>query len=135
MYKKLAALIFVLPMLFAGCGSPSSPTLTGTVTYRQKIALPTDAGVNVSLQDISRADAPAIVLGQQTIETKGAQVPISFAIPYDSSKIDSTHSYSVRATIKDATGKMLFTSNTTTPVISRGNPTKNIEIILVQIGA
>src|SRR5258708_34753519 len=44
--------------------------VTGTVTYRQRIALPRQAVVQVQLLDVSKADAPAIVIAEQTIETK-----------------------------------------------------------------
>lgn len=48
----------------------------GTVTYRPRIALPPNAVVEVSLVDVSRADAPAITLAGQSIVTGGRQVPI-----------------------------------------------------------
>src|SRR5512139_294870 len=104
MNRKTTVMIFLLvPVLLIGCGKSSSdtPTVSGTVTYRQKIALPVDAVVTVTLEDVSRADAPADVMGQQMIETKGEQVPVPFAIPYDPSKIEENHNYNVRATIKD----------------------------------
>jgi putative lipoprotein len=138
MNKKTSFIIVLLVLvLFTSCESPPSDTLTvtGTVTYRQKIALPVDTVVTVTLEDVSRADAPADVMGQQVIETKGAQVPISFAIPYDSSKIEENHNYNVRATIKDPSGKLLFTSDTNVPVITRGNPTDDVEIIVVPSGS
>jgi putative lipoprotein len=137
MEKKIALIIFLLvPVLLIGCGSTSSSTatVTGTVTYLQKIALPADAVVTVTLEDVSRADAPADMLGQQVIEPKGAQVPIPFAVPYDSSKIQDNHTYSVRATIKDGSGKLLFTSDTSVPVITRGSPTENVEIVVIPSG-
>lgn len=134
MNRKTTFMIFLLiPVLLMGCGTPSSDTLTvsGTVTYRQKIALPVDAFVTITLEDVSRADALAVVVGQQVIETKGTQVPIPFAVPYDSSKIEENHNYNVRAAIKDSSGKLLFTSDTNVPVITRGNPTEDVEIIVV----
>ena len=36
-------------------------TLEGTAAYRERIALPPDAVFEAVLQDISRADAPAVV--------------------------------------------------------------------------
>ena len=51
--------------------------LSGTVTYLQRITLAPDAVVEVTLQDVSKADAPAEVISTQTIETQGAQVPIA----------------------------------------------------------
>ena len=37
----------------------SMKTITGTVAYRERIALPPNAVVSVALEDVSLADAPA----------------------------------------------------------------------------
>ncbi|MHC6802504.1 YbaY family lipoprotein, partial [Vibrio antiquarius] len=37
----------------------SMKTITGTVAYRERIALPPNAVVTVALEDVSLADAPA----------------------------------------------------------------------------
>ena len=58
-------------------------TLSGTVTYRQRIALAPDAVVEVTLQDVSKADAPAEMISTQKIETNGAQVPIAYTLCED----------------------------------------------------
>ncbi|MDQ3175872.1 MAG: YbaY family lipoprotein, partial [Acidobacteriota bacterium] len=52
----------------------NSATVTGTVTYRQRIAMPPGAVVEVSLLDVSRADAPAVVLDKLEIKPT-TQVP------------------------------------------------------------
>jgi len=102
------------PALGAGTGN-----VTGTVAYRQRVALPPDAVVEVRLQDTTRADAAARTIGQATIPTHGAQVPIPFRIDFDPAAIDPSHSYSVRATIS-VDGRLLFTSTTVYPVLTRG---------------
>jgi len=94
-------------------------TITGTVNYRHRMALPPDAVVDVSLQDTTLADAPARIVGQTTIATRGAQVPIPFRIDYDPSAIEPSHRYTVRATIT-VDGRILFTSPTAYPVLTRG---------------
>jgi uncharacterized lipoprotein YbaY len=111
----------------------AEPTITvsGTVTYLERIALPDDAVVNVQLQDTSLADAPATVLGEQTIETAGQQVPIPFEIPFNPDDIVERNTYTVRATIRDGEGTLLFTSDTAIPVITNGNPTEDVEIVTV----
>ena len=93
--------------------------VVGTVTYRHRVALPPDAVVEVRLQDTSRADAAARTVGQATIATSGAQVPIPFRIEFDPAAIDPSHSYSVRATIT-AGGMLLFSSARMYPVLTRG---------------
>lgn len=77
------------PPASADPGQPSGLTgvLKGKVTYRERIALAADAIVEVVLQEVSRADAPATSIASQTIETQGAQVPIPFALTYDPAQI------------------------------------------------
>lgn len=62
-------------------------TLSGTVTYRERMALPSDARVTVSLADVSLADAPAQVLGETVVDPAGRQVPIPYQISYDDSAL------------------------------------------------
>ena len=60
-------------ILLAACGpdttdsglSESAATVNGSVTYRERIALGETAVVEISLQDVSRADAPAIDIARQ----------------------------------------------------------------------
>jgi uncharacterized lipoprotein YbaY len=111
--------------------SAAGARITGTVTYRERIALPPNAVVEVSLQDVSRAGAPAIVLGEQTITTGGRQVPIPFEIAYDPAAIDQRLTYSVRARIS-VDGQLMFTSTTATLVITRGKPTE-VEIVVQRV--
>jgi putative lipoprotein len=118
---------------------PAGPSLpvsavSGTVTYLQRSALPPTAVIEVQLQDVSRADAPAEVIATQTIEANGQQVPFPYELKYDPAKIDPAHRYAVRATIKDG-DQLLFTSTTSYPVITNGAPTSNVEIIVEPVSA
>lgn len=75
------------------------PTVSGTVAYRQRIALPPNAKLVVRLEDTGRADAPATVIAETTIETNGQQVPIPFTLTYDPAQISPRGRYTVRAQI------------------------------------
>lgn len=133
MLSKLIPMLVLLCgiTILAGCGGSSESGVTGTVTYLQRIALPPDAVVTVRIEDVSKADALAEVMGEQVIQTKGAQVPIPFSVPYDPDKIIDNHTYSLRVWIEDGTGKLLFINDTSIPVITNGNPTLDIEVIVV----
>ena len=61
----------------------ATPTLSGTVAYRERIALPPDAVLTVRLLDVSRADAASVTLGETRVETDGRQVPLPFTVRYD----------------------------------------------------
>ena len=107
--------------------------VSGTVTYRQRNALPANAVLIVKIVDVSRADASAIVINEQRIDTAGKQVPIDFDITYDRSKIQDRNRYAVQAEIRDNAGRLLFITDTSYPVITQGNP-RNVEITVVPVG-
>ena len=101
--------------------------VTGTVTYRERIALTPNAVVEVKLIDVSRADAPSGTIGEQIIENPG-QVPITFEIGYDPADIDPTFSYAIRAVIKQG-DELAFTTDRRYSVITRDNPT-HVDLVL-----
>jgi putative lipoprotein len=108
----------------------SMKTITGTVAYRERIALPPHAVVTVALEDVSLADAPAKVLAKQTFETEGKQVPLAFELSYNSNDIKPNHRYSLRARI-EVDGKLRFINDTSTPVITDAEQTHEANIRLV----
>lgn len=112
----------------AGNSTAQQSTVTGTVTYRMRIALAPTAVVKVQLLDVSRADAPATVIAEQIIETKGKQVPIPFSLTYDPAQIKENMRYQVRAQIM-IDGNLAFTSTQAYSVITQGNP-KQVEILV-----
>ncbi len=106
-------------------------TVSGTVSYRQRIALPSDAILVVRLEDVSRADAPSTVVAEQTIETAGQQVPIAFTLTYEPDQIQPQNRYVVRAQIFYG-DQLRWTSTTAYPVITQDNPTE-VAIMLEQV--
>lgn len=106
----------------APAGGGAAAKVTGTISYRERIALPPEALITVRLVDVSRADAPALLLGEQVFEAGGRQVPFRFEIPYDPAGIDERMSCAVQARI-EAEGRLLFVSDRHYPVITRGAPT------------
>lgn len=102
--------------------------VTGTVVYRQRIALPPEAVVHVRLEDVSRADGPATVIAEADIDRGGRQVPIAFRLEYEPSRIDPSHRYALRATIRSGE-RLLFTSTSAHPVITAGAPS-HVEIVV-----
>ncbi|MBN9218746.1 MAG: YbaY family lipoprotein [Mesorhizobium sp.] len=73
-------------------------TVRGEVVYRERIALPPSAVLSVQLADVSLADAPARIIGEQKIKPAG-QVPISFEIKFDPSVIRPQMTYALQARI------------------------------------
>ncbi|AXJ03500.1 hypothetical protein CFN16_04970 [Pseudomonas fluorescens] len=105
--KKLSLL--AAATLLSACQSttPSGQaSLDGEVFYLQRIALPPSATLSVSLQDVSLADAPAVVLDVQKGPVKG-QVPLPFHLSYDPAQVKPGHRYSVSARI-EVNGELMF---------------------------
>lgn len=107
--------------------------VTGSVTYLQRIALPANAVVSVQLVNISRQDAPAVVLAEQTSPTNGQNPPYPFTLQYDPMQIVANNTYAVQARITVA-GQLRFVSTQTYLVITQGRPTTNVEVIVEQAG-
>jgi uncharacterized lipoprotein YbaY/uncharacterized membrane protein/membrane-bound inhibitor of C-type lysozyme len=120
-----------------GCAAgPSSlpATLVGTATYRERMALPPGATLEVRLEDISVADASASVLVQRTFSIDG-QVPIPFELGYQSDRIQATRRYGVRATIRDSDGRSMFTTTSHQPAFVDGRPVVPLELVLSRSGS
>lgn len=109
-----------------------SGVLTGTVTYRQRIALPPNAVVEVKLSDVSRMDVAAIDVATQTIVTKGEQVPIAYELKYDPAKIDPRMTYAVSARIT-VDGKLAWINDTRYSVLTRDAPATGVEIVVIPV--
>lgn len=73
--------------------------MTGTISYRQRIALTPAAVVEEKLLDVSRADAPSVTIAEQVIKPAGRQVPIAFELPYDARRIEERHRYVIQVRI------------------------------------
>ena len=106
--------------------------VSGTVSYRQRIALPPEAQLVLKLEDVSLADAPSVVIAEKTIETAGRQVPIPFVLTYDPDEIQPQNRYVVRAQIFYG-DQLRWTSTTAYPVITQDSPT-DVTIELEQVG-
>lgn len=108
-------------------------TVTGTLAYRERIALPDNAVVSVTLQDVSLMDAPAKVIATQRFETKGKQVPFPFELSYNRADIQARHRYSVSARI-EVNGKLRFITDTHYAVITDDDHTQQVNLKLIGVG-
>jgi len=110
-------------------------SITGSASYRERIALPPEAVFEAVLLDIAIADAPARELGRVRLEPAG-QPPHLFTIPYRASDLSPRGRYAVRATVRHG-DRLLFTTDTITPVLSGGpqaGPQPPVTLQLVQVG-
>jgi len=131
--KKIGLLLFIIFTMFILLGCSKTANVTGTITYSEEIALPAGGVVvTVKIEDVSRADAPAVTIGQQVLENPG-QVPIPFEVEYNPADIDERYVYALRVRI-EVNGKLWFINTSRYAVITRGNPTNNIEVTVQKQG-
>ncbi|WP_421913689.1 YbaY family lipoprotein [Mesorhizobium sp.] len=105
-FAPLVIGILAVPELSAA----AEKAVKGEVVYRERIALPPNAALSVQLADVSLADAPAAIIGEQKMSPAG-QVPISFEIKFDSSAIRPRMTYALEARIT-VDNKLIFISDT-----------------------
>jgi putative lipoprotein len=104
-------------------------SVSGNVTYRVRKALPPDALITVQLIDAGSGNEPVKVLGEQTIEARGRQVPFAYKVAYDPKAIAAKNRYQVSAQISVG-GDLWFATETPPRVITGGNP-KRRDIVLI----
>jgi len=125
--------------LLSACAVPSSPAaggtaqlrVTGTVTYRERIALDPAADIVVQLLDVSLMDAPSKVLAEQRIKANGKQVPFAYELKVDAARIDPRMRYAVSARITRGE-QLLFINDTQYPVLTQGGTT-SADLVLVRV--
>lgn len=139
MFRKPILIAFVI--LLSGCSAPGAkptpegtdnrPSVTGTISYRERIQLPPDAIIEVSLLDVSLMDVAAKLISRQTITPQHA-VPIPFRLHYDPQVIDARMTYAVQARILDGNDKLLFVTDTSYQVLTRDQP-NHVDLVLKHI--
>ena len=112
-------------------GRKPNASVSGSVTYRERLALSPGAKLVVELRDVSYQDAAAPLIARQTINGPG-QVPITFKVEYNRDDIDSRNIYGISARIIESDGRLAFINDTAYEVITRGKPSK-VDMLLVLV--
>lgn len=81
-------------------------TVTGTALYRERMALPPGATFEAMLEDVSRAGAPATILGRYGPVPAGTP-PFAFKIEYADAAVVPGGRYNVRTSVRSG-DKLLF---------------------------
>jgi putative lipoprotein len=116
-----ALLACLFPIALAGCSSPpgtvpSSPLVTGSVTYLERIALTPDAVVEVK---VLGGHGGTTIASCRT--TDPVQVPVAFAIPVASGNVRADGKVAISATITDR-GRVMWTTPEPVPfTLGRGD--------------
>jgi uncharacterized lipoprotein YbaY len=112
-----------LPIQLDGRSEP----ITGTITYRDRSALPRDAIATVELREIVRSGVPPITLARQTV-TGIRSVPIQFSLDYDPTQVDSRRQYYLHASITSQ-GREIYGMRSDVPILG-GRPTSNVQLLV-----
>lgn len=131
----------VVAIALVGCSSsPKEPVdantaevlaVTGSVTYRERMALPDNALVTIVLADASKQDVPVTILSQVTFPAAGKQVPFNFVLPYASSQLEGAQRVIVSARI-DLNGQLMFANTRVAEVLTNGRNEVNLVLDRVQ---
>jgi putative lipoprotein len=102
----LVAMAATLLLLTVAPAMAERVTLTGDVTYRERIALPEAGTLTVALIDLAQPEKPGLA-ATAAIATPG-QVPLTFTLNLDTNTLDLTHDYALVAQIAGADGAVWF---------------------------
>lgn len=127
----LAALVLLaIPGLASAQGAGA---VSGTISVRERVAIPANAVVTVQIAELPAAGRPAVVIAEQRFTTNGAQPPYRYSISYDTTRIDNAKQYTTQANIS-VSGQARYTTNTVYRVITQGAPVSNVNMVLVGTG-
>jgi putative lipoprotein len=108
----------------------AQPNVSGSVYIRQRIALPPDAVLTVTLSDATVSNAPSKVLSQRAVHTQGKQAPFQFVLPFNPADIQPNARILLSAAIT-IDGKLAFITDSVKPVINQGGT--KAELLLVPV--
>ena len=132
--RRLLAMMLLLGL--SACGNPGQPastsggvgdaaatnaaqtggeetamaTIQGSILYRERMMLRPGARLQVDLEDVSLADAPAVILASKTWPAEGAP-PYGFELAYDPTEVVAGRRYGIRGRITSG-DRLLFISDT-----------------------
>jgi len=132
--RMLAVGMVAAPLLAACATIPPAEqpvSVTGSITYRERMALPPTAQVEVTLADVSLMDAPSKTIAQQSFTADGRQVPFAFTLTVDQRQLDPRHSYAVSARITDASGRLMFITDTRNSVTFDGRRAIDLRTLML----
>jgi putative lipoprotein len=101
----------------------ASMELTGSVFYRERIALTPAAVLQVEVVEAGTES----VVAQQTYQSPG-QVPLRFSVTVPGESIRPEATYLLRARITD--GSRSFSAAQAIPVLTQGNPHQDVQVLV-----
>ncbi len=106
-------------------------SVAGSITYRERIALPPTAQVEIRIDDVSLADAPSRTIARQSFTADGRQVPFPFRLTVDRRQLDLRGSFALSARITDASGRLMFITDTRNTISFDDRPAIDMGTIIL----
>lgn len=115
MFRRLVSALLITSAACVATASLAAPvSVDGSVSYRERIAVPPGAVLDVEILDVSLADAPSVRMASQRFSID--HVPFDFTLTVDDALIADAHRYTAAAKIL-VDGKVLYRSTTAYPVL------------------
>ena len=115
----------------ASAGTEDMLTITGSVWYRERMMVPPDAVISISLEDVSRMDVSAEVIATTGFVAQGGP-PWDFSLEYDPIKLNDKGRYGLRVRI-EADGRLMFITTEHIPAFEHDSSTP-IKIMVSRAG-
>ena len=128
--RQLAAFLALGVVALAAMPAFAAEAITGTVAYRERMALPPGTELEVRLVDVSREGAPTVATTRGGVE---GQVPVPFSVSYDPANLAASGSYALTARLLHE-GRTLFQSHQPrgVPIPGAGAP---VALLLARVPA
>jgi putative lipoprotein len=112
------------------------PAVTGSILLPEGSTLEGADSWSLQIEDTSLADAPATIIAEDggTISDETA-TELEFAVAYDPGSIDDRNTYTLRASVLDADGNLMFTNDTAIGVLTNDAPTDDVDVPVVLVAA
>jgi putative lipoprotein len=107
-------------LLLGSCAVSEGSFIYGTLELQNASELLPNTVIEVTLADVSLADAPMRVIAKKRINPVQA-LPIHFSLEYDPKLIILRHSYAVSARIQSIDGKLLWINDVRYSVLDAKN--------------
>ncbi len=124
--KKILVSIIFTALSLAGCGTTETTsatngdahmtTITGDLTYLQRIALIPGGTATITLIDTSTSDSVAPQIAEVVIDLEDQQIPIPFELVVSDKDYVSGGTYAIKAEIGGPKGSLEWTTDTVNEV-------------------
>lgn len=112
-------ILVLLSLILLGCDSDSAQqtlkqqqlTISGKISYRERIALPKHSKLIIKLENITSAQKNGEMVAEKTISLGNRQVPIDFQLQVFKDQLNADENYALRASIQNKQGELIWTTD------------------------